>query len=43
MSTRDAYVNKMKAKLEEWDADIAKLGARSRGVAAGAQIKYNEL
>lgn len=27
---RDAYVQKMKAKLDEWNADIAKLEAKAR-------------
>ena len=28
--TRDAYVNKLKAKLDEWNADIDRLEARAR-------------
>ena len=37
---RDAYVNKMKAKLEEWNADIAKLEAKARQKEADAQQQY---
>lgn len=39
-NTRDAYVNKMKAKLDEWNADIAKLEAKARQKEADAQQQY---
>lgn len=42
MSDRDAYVKKMKAKLDEWNADIAKLEAKADGAEADAKIKYNK-
>jgi septal ring factor EnvC (AmiA/AmiB activator) len=34
---RDAYVQKMKAKLDEWNADIAKLEAKARQKEADAR------
>jgi chromosome segregation ATPase len=40
--TRDAYVEKMKAKLDEWNADIAKLEARARQKETDAQKRYQE-
>jgi len=40
--TRDAYVEKMKAKLDEWNADIAKLEAKARQKEADAQKRYQE-
>ena len=42
MSDRDAYIQKMKAKLDEWTADIAKLEAKADGAEADMKIKYNE-
>jgi len=40
MSDRDAYVEKMKAKLDEWNAGIEKLEAQARVAQADARIKY---
>ncbi|MFO7714453.1 hypothetical protein [Desulfosarcina sp.] len=40
--TRDAYVKKMKAKLDEWNAEIAKLEAKARQHKADAQMNYEE-
>ena len=37
MINREAYVEKMKAKLDEWNASIARLEARAEG--AGADMK----
>lgn len=34
---RDAYVQKMKAKLDEWNAEIAKLEAKARQKEAGTR------
>lgn len=42
MSNRDAYVEKMKAKIDEWNADIEKMEAKARGAEADAKIKYSE-
>jgi len=42
MSDRNAYINKMKAKLDEWNADIAKLEAKADGAEADMKIMYNE-
>jgi len=41
MSNRDAYVQKMKAKLDEWNADIDKLAAKAEAAEADAKITYN--
>ena len=40
--TRDAYIDKMKAKLDEWNAEIAVLEARARQKGADAQKQYHE-
>ena len=41
MSTkRDAYVEKLKAQLEEWNTEIDKLAAKSAQAEAKAKIKY---
>lgn len=40
--TREAYVKKMKAKLDEWNAEIAKLEAKSRQVEADAKTAYEQ-
>jgi hypothetical protein len=42
MSSRDEYVRKMQAKLEEWNADIDKLAARADEVSAELQSEYAE-
>jgi len=39
-STRDAYVDKMKAKLDEWNAELDALEAKVRGASADARVKY---
>ena len=39
MSTRDAYVEKLKARLDEMNAEIDKLQARSRALEADAEIQ----
>lgn len=36
--TRDAYVEKMKAKLDEWNAEIAKLEAKAKQKEADARM-----
>ena len=40
--TRDAYVKKMKAKLDEWNAEITKLEAKVRQKEADAQKEFEE-
>ena len=40
--TRDAYVEKMKAKLDEWNADIAKLEAQAKQKEADARVSYQD-
>lgn len=42
MSTRDAYVEKLKAQLDQWNADIDKLEAKGRELQADAQVSYNK-
>jgi len=42
MSDRDVYVDKMKAKIDEWNADVAKLEARSREAEADMRLKYDD-
>ena len=40
--TRDAFVKKTKAKLDEWNAEITKLEAKARQQEADAQLKIEE-
>lgn len=42
MSARDAYLEKLKAQLDEWSADIDVLEARARKVDADLRVKLNE-
>ncbi len=42
MSTRDAYLQKLKAQLDDWNADITKLEAKAGLAAADAKIKYEQ-
>ncbi|MDZ4185561.1 MAG: hypothetical protein U1D97_11355 [Desulfuromonadales bacterium] len=42
MSSRDEYVRKMQAKLEELNADIDKLAAKAGQVSANLRSEYNE-
>lgn len=39
---RDAYVQKLKAKIDEWTADIDKLSAKAEQAKADAKIKYQQ-
>lgn len=43
MSGRDAFVNTMKAKIDEWNADIDKIEAKAKQAAASAQAEYQEM
>ena len=40
--SRDAFVKKMKAKLDEWNAEIDKLEAQSRQKGAEVQAGYQK-
>ncbi|MGA7178595.1 MAG: coiled coil domain-containing protein [Thiobacillaceae bacterium] len=42
MSKRDAYVQKMQAKLDEWNSEIDKLAAKADSAQADAKLKYQE-
>ena len=39
MSNREAYEQKLRAKLDEWQAEIDKLRAKARGAEADARIE----
>ncbi len=39
---KDAYLEKLKAQLDEWNADLDKLDAKVRGATADAKIKYEK-
>jgi uncharacterized coiled-coil DUF342 family protein len=40
--TRDAYIQKLKAKIDEWNADIDKLTAKADQAEADAKITYQQ-
>ena len=40
MNERDAYVEKMKSRLDAWNAEIDRLEARAREAEADARIRY---
>lgn len=42
MSNRQAYVEKIKAKIDEWSAEIDKIEAKARGAEADQKIKYEQ-
>ena len=42
MTDRSAYVDKMKAKVDEWTADIEKMQAKAKGAQADARIEYDK-
>lgn len=42
MSNREEYIRKMKAKLEEWNAEINTLNARAEKVTANVRNEYHE-
>jgi len=42
MSDREVYIEKMAAKLKEWDAKIEKLEAKARNVKADAGKEYDK-
>jgi uncharacterized coiled-coil DUF342 family protein len=39
---RDAYIQKLKAKIDEWNADIDKLMAKARQAKAEKEVEYRE-
>jgi uncharacterized coiled-coil DUF342 family protein len=42
MNTRDAYVEKLKSQLDEWNADIDKLQAKADQAEAETRIEYQK-
>lgn len=42
MSEREAYVEKVKAQIDQWNAEIAKFQAKAREATADAKIEYEE-
>lgn len=42
MNDKEAYTQKMQAKLDEWEADLDKMKAKMSGASADAKIKLNE-
>jgi phage terminase small subunit len=39
---KEAYLEKFKAQLDEWKADLDSLEAKSRGASADAKIRYDK-
>ena len=42
MTDRSAYIDKMKAKVDEWTADIEKMQAKAKGAQADARIEFDK-
>ena len=42
MSDRDAYVEKFKARIDQWNADIDKLEAKAKEARADARIEHEK-
>lgn len=42
MTSRDEYLEKFKANLDEWNAEISKLEAKAREAQAEAKIRYDK-
>jgi len=42
MAEKDAYVQKMQAKLDEWNAEIDKLKAKAAQAEADSRIEYQK-
>jgi predicted nucleic acid-binding Zn-ribbon protein len=42
MSERDAYIKKLEAQLEQWDADIDKLQAKAKKAGTDAQLGFKK-
>lgn len=42
MSEKDAYVAKLKAQLDEWNADVKKWEAKAREAQADVRVEYEK-
>ncbi len=42
MNKRDQYLEKLKAQLDEWNAEVAKWEAKNRSAQAGMRIEYEK-
>ena len=42
MNSRDEYVQKMKAQLDQWNADIVKWEGKAQGIQAEARVEYDK-
>lgn len=42
MSTKDAYERQLRAKLDEWNAEIAKMEAQARQANAESQLEFEK-
>ena len=42
MSTRASYVEKLKAQLDEWRADLDRLEAEAKKASPGTELRYGE-
>ena len=42
MSNRDEYVEKMKAQLDQWNAEIVKWEVKAQGAQAEARVEYEK-
>jgi uncharacterized membrane protein YqiK len=42
MDKRDLYIEKLKAQLDEWNAEVAKWEAKTRGAKADMRIEYEK-
>lgn len=42
LENRDAYVRKLKAKIDEWNVDIDKLAAKARQLKEEKEIEYRD-
>ncbi len=42
LENREAYIRKLKAKIDEWNADIDKLAAKAKQVKAEKEIEYRD-
>jgi len=42
MNERQTYIEKMKAKLDEWNAEIDKFEAQAKSAGSDAQLRYQQ-
>jgi len=42
MNKREQYIEKLKAQLDEWNAEVAKWEAKTRSAQAGMRIEYEK-